>query len=232
MSLTAAREQFLDRALEQLAHDRRVAAVIISGSSGRGEADEWSDLDLNVVVDDEASPDFLSHPSDAEQFGDLVLWVDCSFNAVPGGSMSFSRYASEAGLVMVDWNASPLSTAQLTAGSRLLWSRPGVELPTFSGNLVELIDATGRRRPPPYSSQQRAEWELCMVHIATSRPPRGQDGRPQHRLIGLEEDTGPDPIDQLDGLRRHVEKLRPLVAPRAVAGTLDRLAAARRAVTS
>lgn len=231
MSLTAAREQFLDRALGRLASDERIAAVIISGSTGRGEADEWSDLDLNVVVDDEVSPEYLSHPYAAEQFGDLVLWVDCSFNAVPGGSMSFARYASEAGLVMVDWNASPLSTAHVTAGSRLLWSRPGLELPSFDGNLVDLIDATGRRRPPPWSRQQRAEWELCMVHIATSRPPRGQDGRPQHRLIGIEDDTGPEPIAQLARLERHVEMLRPLVAPRAVDGTLERLAAARRAVT-
>jgi hypothetical protein len=44
-----------------------------------------------VIAHDDAAPDVLSNPHAAEQLGDLAVWVDCSFNAVPGGSMSFAR---------------------------------------------------------------------------------------------------------------------------------------------
>lgn len=207
-------------------------AVTLSGSGGRGEADEWSDLDIHVVAADGESEEVLSNPHSAEKFGDLAVWVDCSFNAAPGGSMTFARYLAPEGLIMVDWHVSPQRLARQTSGSLPLWTRPGFALRTFDGNLVELVMSRPRRQPPPYSRQQRAEWELCMIHIATSRPPRGLDGRDLHKLIGLEHDTGPEPAAQLAGLARHLEKLRPWIAPRALRATEERVDAARRAVGS
>src|SRR5437588_186632 len=98
---------------------------MLSGSGGRDEADEWSDLDIIVAAADEVSAEVLSDPHAAEAFGDLVVWVDCSFNASPGGSMTFSRYLVPEGMVMVDWHVWPASQARRTAGSKLLWTRPG-----------------------------------------------------------------------------------------------------------
>ena len=84
MSVVEAQHEFLEATTERLSADAGVAAVILVGSAGRGEADDWSDLDIDVVADDECSAEVLSHPYAAEQFGDLLVWVDCSFNAVIG----------------------------------------------------------------------------------------------------------------------------------------------------
>jgi predicted nucleotidyltransferase len=222
--------EFLESATERLADDSRVAAVLLVGSAGRGDADEWSDLDIDVIADDECSSDVLSNAHSAEQFGDLLVWVDCSFNAVIGGTMAFSRYDSDAGTVMVDWHVFPRSSGRVTDGSRLLWSREGLELDRFEGNIVDLVSSRERRKIPPYSRQQRAEWELCMIDIAVARPPRGHDGRDLHRFIGLKADTGPGAHDQLDGLETHLQGLRSWVAPRAFEACSARLAAARAAL--
>jgi hypothetical protein len=206
-----------------------VAAVLLSGSGGRGEADEWSDVDLYVVsIEEEAT--VLSCPSEAERFGDLAVWVDCAFNAPIGGTQAFSRYLVPEGLVMVDWNAWPLAQARLTTGSRLLWARAGVELEPYDGNLVELTLAGPRRHPPPYSRQQRAEWELCMCHIAMSRPARRLDASTMCALIGVAGEIGTEPAEQLDAIARHLRALAPWIAPRLYAASLGRLEAVSKAV--
>jgi predicted nucleotidyltransferase len=227
MHMREAHDSFLQSAVDRLAEDSRVAAVVLVGSAGRGEADEWSDLDLVVIAEDDHSAQVLSNPHEAEQFGDLLVWVDCSFNAVVGGTMAFTRYGSEAGSVMVDWHVFPRATGRLTTGSRLLWSRSGVELERFAGGVVDLVSSHERRRTPPYSRQQRAEWELCMIDIAAARPPRGQDGRELHRIIGLKAEPAPSPRDQLDALESHLRDLQPWLAPRAFDACSARLEAAR-----
>lgn len=230
MSIRQAQRAFLQAAIERLSDDGRVSAVLLVGSGGRDEGDEWSDIDIEVVADDKTSAEVLSCPHAAELFGDLLVWVDCSFNAMVGGTMAFSRYRSDMGMLMVDWHVFPRSAARLTNGARLLWSRPDFELETFDGNVVDLVASSERRTIAPYSRQQRAEWELCMIDIAVARPPRGQDGRDLHRHIGVDPDTGPDPHDQLDGLQMHMTALQPWVAPRAFSASLGRLEAARHAL--
>jgi predicted nucleotidyltransferase len=228
MALLALHRRFLNETVQSLAQDPAVAAVLLSGSGGRGEADDWSDLDLAVVVDDDAGEQYLGHAKALEAFGDLVVWVDCSFNAPPGGSMSFSRYLVDASLVLVDWSIWPRALARHTEGSVLLWSRAGVDLAPFDGNLVDLVLSSPRREPPPYSRQQRAEWELCMVHIAASRPARGQDASEMLKLIGHAEPPT-DTKAQLDLLDAQLEDLKPWLAPRAWHPSRDRLIAVRKA---
>ena len=174
MSVQKAQREFLEAAVERLAGDDRVAAVLLVGSAGRGEADEWSDLDIEVIADDDYSSEVASNPHAAEQFGDLLVWVDCSFNAVLGGTMAFSRYQTGAGLLMVDWHVFPHSTGRFTAGARVLWSRPNLELQRFEGNVVDLVASNTRRSIPPYSRQQRAR--VGAVHDRhRRRPPAPED---------------------------------------------------------
>src|SRR5437762_2961446 len=159
VSLITARQLFLREALDRLAEDDRVVAVMVSGSTARGDADEWSDLDL-VVVSAEEQASVLRGPADAEGFGDLLIWVDCSFNAPIGGTMAFSRYQSPEGMVLVDWTVWPKSAARRPIGTELVWSAQQVELEPFDGNVVDLTLSRPRRHLAPYTRQQRAEWEL------------------------------------------------------------------------
>lgn len=225
MSLLEAHQAFLEQSVETLTGDSRVAAVLLGGSTGRGEADEWSDLDVTVVSYEDTAT-VLATPAEAERLGDLAIWVDCSFNAPIGGTQAFTRYLVPEGMVLVDWNAWPLPAARRTTGSRLLWSRPGVALEPFDGTSVELVSSRPRRQIPPYSRRQRAEWELCMCHIALSLPMRDRDVEPALKLIGIPGTPPSDPVGQVLMIRDHVVRLEPWVAPRAFQPSLARIDAA------
>lgn len=230
MSLRDVHEAFLAHAVEQLSADDRVAAVLLTGSGGRGEADDWSDLDINVVLSDDGSEGLLATPGSAEAYGDLACWVDCSFNAPPGGSMTFARYLVGDDLVLVDWHVWPRERARLTSGAKLLWSRPGVNLEPFDGTVVDLTTSQERRRIAPYSRQQRAEWELCMLQITASRPARHQDATSMAAHLGVEMDPASTPSSQLRKLAAHLDELAPWVAPRAWSPTRRRLDLIRRSL--
>ena len=223
MRLRELHDRFLADAVRRLQRDERVAAVVLTGSGGRGEADDWSDLDINVIAADDDSSELLANAHEAEAFGDLVVWVDCSFNAPPGGAMTFARYVVGDDLVLVDWHAWPRSRGRLTAGAKVLWARTGVALEPFDGTVVDLTGSQVLRTIPPYSRQQRAEWELCMLQIAASRPARGEDARQMAALIGIALPDGLDPHAQLDALEAHLHALAPMVAPRAWEPTRRRL---------
>lgn len=54
------RDELLQRLVTELIADERVIAAWLSGSIGRGTADDWSDLDVFVAVADAAVRDWLS----------------------------------------------------------------------------------------------------------------------------------------------------------------------------
>lgn len=55
---TPAHGALLERALVSLRSDRRVLAILLGGSLASGEPDEESDIDLTVVLDDDAADEF------------------------------------------------------------------------------------------------------------------------------------------------------------------------------
>ena len=222
MSLLQAHRAFLERALDRLTPDPRVAAVLLAGSAGRGEADEWSDLDIIVVADEETAT-VLATPAEAGHLGDLAIWVDCSFNAPFGGTQAFTRYLVPEGMVLVDCNAWPLAAARHPVGARLLWIRDGLAIEPFDGTSVDFVKSRPRRKMPPYSRQQRAEWELCMCHIAISLPMRGRDVQPALKLIGIEGKAPSDLAGQLNMIRDHIVRLEPWVTPRVFRPSLARV---------
>ncbi|HEV2370232.1 MAG TPA: hypothetical protein VGR90_10180, partial [Acidimicrobiales bacterium] len=77
--------------------------------------------------------------------------------------------------------------------------------------------------PPPYSRQQRAEWELCMCHIAMSRPARRQDAHEMCQLIGVKGEIGNAPEEQLRAIGDHMAGLEPWLTPRAFEASVERL---------
>ena len=126
-ALAAERDGLLGRITEVLRADGRVAAAWLHGSLGRGTADEWSDIDLWVVVADEHIEalsadrhDYVSKP------GEPLLIVDAQQNAPRGGAFLSVVYGSEAGPLLVDWNWQPASDAALPHDARLLFDRVGV----------------------------------------------------------------------------------------------------------
>ncbi len=123
-----------------LGDDPRFLAAWLGGSFGRGDGDDWSDLDLWVVVDD-AFVDSLcatpypsgssSVPSRLElisAFGRPAVAYEHHANAPVGGSFTTCIYA-ESG-VTVDWVLVPAAAAVRGQDTRLLFDRVGILVST------------------------------------------------------------------------------------------------------
>lgn len=123
----AEREALLGRITRMLEADDRIAAAWLFGSTGRGEADDLSDLDLRVVVHDEHIGSICEgREAFTAQAGAAVLFAEAPQNRPVGGAFLLTLYAGEFGPQEVDWTWEPLSTARLWPGTRLLLNRAGL----------------------------------------------------------------------------------------------------------
>jgi len=73
-------EEVVRRAIEYLLRKIRIDQAVLFGSHARGEADEWSDVDLAVI-----SPDFarMSHQKVMDLLVEVALTVDPSVESRP-----------------------------------------------------------------------------------------------------------------------------------------------------
>ncbi|MGH2562494.1 MAG: aminoglycoside 6-adenylyltransferase [Thermomicrobiales bacterium] len=124
------RDALLARIVQALEGDARVRAAWLSGSFGRGEADEWSDFDLHIAVQDEHFSAFLEErPTLYPRVGAPVLVQPEKIpsNSMPGGHFQLVLYT---GPVEVDWNIGPTSQARRPAATTLLFERVAIPILT------------------------------------------------------------------------------------------------------
>lgn len=149
--LARARDVVLRRVTEGLAQDGRVVGAWLPGSFGRQEADEWSDLDLQVAVLDDELDGILRDPSQlldipAEPLLVQAGWPSTSF---PGGRFGLAIYE---GPVEIDWSIGPCTKAVREEASVLLFERnpiPTAEPPV--GNVTS--ERQGRTTSDPLREQ-------------------------------------------------------------------------------
>ena len=146
------RETLLQAIVEKLSPDERFVAAWLTGSFGRGKQDPLSDIDLTLVVADEycqtlcTRPKMVNAQTTQERyalfglFGRPALIHENHLHAPEGGTFSFVAYAQTA--VMVDWVLRPLTGAQRSGETHLLFDKVGIPV-----------------QPPvePVSQEQRAE---------------------------------------------------------------------------
>jgi predicted nucleotidyltransferase len=142
----SSRENLLSQIVTELSNDERFVAAWLTGSYGRNDADEVSDLDLRVVVTEPysellcARPEQVSHKTTEERlalfskFGKPALIHENNNNAPAGGTFTFVLYGESA--VMIDWILIPLSKAERMHPSRLLFDK--VSIPVFPPEPEEL----------------------------------------------------------------------------------------------
>jgi predicted nucleotidyltransferase len=130
------RDELLDRIVTELSSDERFVAAWLTGSYARNEADEVSDLDLHVVVDETfsvslcARQEQVSNKTTAERlalfskFGKPALIHENNSNAPEGGTFTFVMYSHSA--LMVDWTLIPQSKAERPFSSLLLFDKAGI----------------------------------------------------------------------------------------------------------
>lgn len=141
--LLAGREALLQEATALLEGDERVVAAWLHGSLGRGAADEWSDIDLWVVVADSYIEEICVGRRDyVAALGKPLLVVDAPQNAPAGGAFLTVLYEGSAGSRHVDWTWQRQSDARVPIDSRVLFDRIG--LPKVAP-------------PPPQTPEERIE---------------------------------------------------------------------------
>lgn len=140
------REPLLQRIVESLEADPRVAAAWLMGSIGRGEHDAWSDLDLHVAIHDDFLADFWSERFTLyERVGRPVLIQrEIPSNAQPGGHFQLVIFD---GPLEVDWNVGPLSLA-----ARSRWH-------------VQLVEHADIRLVEPAPLQLDERREMCQERL-------------------------------------------------------------------
>lgn len=124
--LGAERDRLLAAVTQVLEADNRIMAAWLSGSFGRGEADEWSDLDLHVAVADEQLQAVLDEHQTlfALCAPPLLVWGGIPSNSMPGGKFWLVQYMPL--MLEVDWNIGPASATVRPEKSLLLFDRAGI----------------------------------------------------------------------------------------------------------
>ena len=130
------RDALLAKIVTELSNDKRFVAAWLTGSYGRNDADEVSDLDLRLVVADPyrealcTRREQVSHRTTDERFmlfskfGTPALIHENNNNAPEGGTFTFVLYADSA--LMIDWILIPLSRAKRDHPSRLLFDKVNI----------------------------------------------------------------------------------------------------------
>lgn len=122
------RDEILDRITSVLEADDRIRAAWLSGSFGRRENDEWSDLDLHMAVADDCLQAILSERTDLYLLAGVPLLIqeDMESDSQPGARFQLVMYP---GPVEVDWNIGPESQAVRPLNFKMLIER--ASLPVF-----------------------------------------------------------------------------------------------------
>ena len=130
------RAALLAKLAAELSNDERFVAAWLTGSYGRNDADEVSDLDLRLVVAEPYNEvlcrrhEQVSRRTTRERFelfsrfGNPALIHENNNNAPEGGTFTFVLYAGSA--VMIDWILIPLSRAKRMHPSRLLFDKVSI----------------------------------------------------------------------------------------------------------
>jgi predicted nucleotidyltransferase len=111
------RDALLRQVRQVLQTDQRVNAAWLSGSYGRREADEWSDLDLHLAIDDTCVDQFLDERRSLfSRVGwPILVQEDMASNAQTGARFQLVMYS---GPIEVDWNIGSVSLAARPSPSR------------------------------------------------------------------------------------------------------------------
>jgi Streptomycin adenylyltransferase len=134
----AERDELLERIVSTLKQDERFLAAWLTGSFGREDIDEVSDLDLTVVVSSSHSDQLCARPETISarapkmrldlfsRFGKIGFAYENNNNAPIGGTATNVMYLPSG--TRVDWVLVPQVTAQRPENIKLLFAH--IDVPT------------------------------------------------------------------------------------------------------
>jgi hypothetical protein len=194
------RERLLGQVLGQLEADPVVDGVALVGSLGRGEADNWSDIDLLILMGDRALARFADEPG-ARPWAQADLLSDGRHNS-PAGAMSAGATHIRSGLPLwVDLHVHPTARTRWPTDGRVVYQCRPIETGTLS---FDQLNASGSRQPATAkTADEIRRIHLSYVPIAGKyvgrRSPRAHE---MIRFLGKMPDfSSGDPPAQLLALR-------------------------------
>jgi hypothetical protein len=161
--LRAIRASWLGQAIERLEADPAISAAGFVGSLGRGEADDWSDVDLVVVVPE----DRVDHYADATQLpgAEQAMWsIDARHNAPRGAGAVGVRYVIDGLPLHVDWYIYPRSVAAWVADARVIFDLHG--LPRLNDTFSEYQEKREVQPPVPKPANAHRLLQVSLIPVA------------------------------------------------------------------
>lgn len=197
--LARLRDRLLDEVLGLLEADSAVLGVALVGSLGRGEEDDWSDIDLLILADDQFVRQFMDEPA-ASPWGWADLLSDGRHNS-PAGATSAGATHIRSGLPLwVDLHVHPADRTPWPTDSHAVFERR----PIATGTLTfGQYNASGPRQP---ATAKTAD-EVRRIHLGyvpaagkyvSRRSPRAGQ---MIRFLGRRDFNDPDPAAQVRALR-------------------------------
>jgi predicted nucleotidyltransferase len=161
--LRAIREAWLWRAIERLEADPAISAAGFVGSLGRGDADDWSDVDLVIVVPDEQ----VGRYADATLLpgSELVTWsIDARHNAPRGAGAIGVDYVSDGLPLHVDWHIYPRSQAAWVADAKVIFDDHGLR--RLDDTFREYQDKREVQPPTPKAANAHRLLQVSLIPTA------------------------------------------------------------------
>lgn len=152
------RDRLLGQVLGLLEADPVVEGVALIGSLGRGEADNWSDIDLLVLMDDQALARFAAEPG-ASSWAHADLLSDGRHNS-PAGATSVGATHIRSGLPLrVDLHVHPAAWTRWPGDGRVVFERRPIEPGTVT---FDQLNASGPRQ---IATAKTAD-EIRRIHLS------------------------------------------------------------------
>jgi hypothetical protein len=152
------RGRLLDQVLGLLEADPDVEAVALIGSLGRGEADNWSDIDVLILMGSQALARFAAGPA-ARPWAQAALLADGRHNSPQGATSAGATHIRSGLPLRVDLHVHPAARTQWPADCRVLFQRRPVQQGTMS---FGQLNASGSRQP----AMARTADEIRMIGLS------------------------------------------------------------------
>jgi Nucleotidyltransferase domain len=193
------RDGLLGHLLGLLEADMAVDGVALVGSLGRGEEDNWSDIDLLILASDHFIGQFMNEPA-ASPWARAALLSDGRHNS-PAGATSLGTAHLRSGLPLwADLHVHPSGRTPWPADGRVVFERRPARAGTLS---FGEFNASGPRQPATVKTADEVRRiHLGYVPIAGKyvgrRSPRASE---MIRFLGRRDFTSQDPAAQVVALR-------------------------------
>ncbi|MBA3378560.1 MAG: nucleotidyltransferase domain-containing protein [Chloroflexia bacterium] len=172
------RDCLLSWIVNALRSDETVVAAWLGGSFGRGNADDLSDIDLWVVVEDDQINAIAAAPSAfVRALVRTIMEIEAPGNAPSGGAYLLTWIDGASGPQQVDWYVQSASKAVRPANTALLFERQPIPV----GYPREMMSPEAMRA----ALNDAVRDSLLMAFIATKHARRGDPWTTASQLMHL-----------------------------------------------